>query len=204
VSDSAAHMAEETKTAGRSVPMAMVWSYVLNGAVGFIMLITLLFSLPDIGAALDLETNPSGFVFLYIFQNASYHGSIPLVVMVLLVTLTGVTDSACSTSRQIFAFARDGGLPFKRFLVKVRCSRAVLLAILIRATGRKPRSPTKCRYCDVYHHCIAVTHQSRFINCFQCHNLSSATSSYDDLLYQHRLCAISTNHWWNPLTPETI
>lgn len=119
MSDSAAHLSEEVKSAAKSVPAAMMWSFVLNGVVGFIVLVTFLFAIPDIEAALDPATNPTGFVFLYIFQQASYHGSIPLIVMIIMVIVAGIIDSNCSTSRQVFAFARDGGFPFRNWLSKV-------------------------------------------------------------------------------------
>jgi len=113
VSDSAAHLAEEVKTASRSVPRAMLWSYVLNGVVGFIVMIAFLFAIPSVSDVLDPTINPTGFPILYILQQCTYKGTIPIVVCLLLVCITGVSDSNCSTSRQIFAFARDGGLPFK-------------------------------------------------------------------------------------------
>lgn len=119
VSDSAAHLAEEVKVAAESVPKAMIWSFMLNAIVGFIMLVSFLFCIPDVGTALDPETNPSGFVMLYVLMNASYKGCIPLIVMILVVALAGGIDSNCSTSRQMFAFARDGGLPGKAWLCKV-------------------------------------------------------------------------------------
>lgn len=34
------HMAEETKNASIIVPRCMLWSYILNGAMGFVMLVT--------------------------------------------------------------------------------------------------------------------------------------------------------------------
>lgn len=60
VSDSAAHLSEEVKDAAKSVPKAMMWSFVLNGIVGLIVLVTFLFAIPDISAALSPETNPTG------------------------------------------------------------------------------------------------------------------------------------------------
>jgi choline transport protein len=119
LSDSAAHLAEEVKTASKSVPRAMVWSFYLNALVGFIVLITFLFALPSIDDVLDPTKNVSGFAFVYVLQQASYKGAIPLIVMILAVMLTGSIDSNASTSRQTFAFARDGGLPFGSFLARV-------------------------------------------------------------------------------------
>jgi choline transport protein len=86
----------------------MMWSFFLNGIVGFFVLIAFLFAIPDISA---VQSAVSGSPFLYVFQSASYWGSMPLIVLILLVMLTGSIDANASTSRQTFAFARDGGLP---------------------------------------------------------------------------------------------
>jgi choline transport protein len=116
LSDSAAHLAEEVKTASKSVPRAMMWSFYGNSFVGFIVLISFIFAIPDVNAAL---ASPTGFAFIYVFQQATYKGAIPLIVILLSVSLTSVIDSNASTSRQTFAFARDGGLPMKKALGKV-------------------------------------------------------------------------------------
>jgi amino acid transporter len=55
-SDAPAHMAEEVKDAGLNVPNAMVWSYVLNGILAMIILVTYLFALPSVDDALDDPT----------------------------------------------------------------------------------------------------------------------------------------------------
>jgi amino acid transporter len=119
LSDSAAHLAEEVRSASKSVPRAMVWSFFLNALVGLIVLISFLFAIPSIDDLLDPTVNPSGYAFIYVLQQASYKGAIPLVVMILCVMLTGSIDANASTSRQTFAFARDGGLPFGNVLAAV-------------------------------------------------------------------------------------
>jgi len=88
------------------------------------VLIAFLFAIPDIGAA---QSAAGGSPFLYVFQNSSNFGCMPLLVLILGVMITGSIDANASTSRQTFAFARDGGLPFSRFLssVSVGSSRAV-------------------------------------------------------------------------------
>ena len=116
LSDAAAHLAEEVKTASKSVPQAMMWSYWLNSLVGFIVLISFAFALPNLDNALS---SPTGFAFIYVFQQCSYKGAIPLIVMILLIGITGNTDCNASTSRQTFAFARDGGIPAHRALSQV-------------------------------------------------------------------------------------
>jgi amino acid transporter len=97
----------------------MLWSFFLNALVGFVVLIAFLFAIPNISAVLDPTTNPTGSIFLYVFMQASYRGSIVLTTIMLLVFLFGAIDCAASASRQVFAFARDGGFPFKSWISKV-------------------------------------------------------------------------------------
>lgn len=119
LSDSAAHLAEEVRDASKSVPRAMMSSFFLNSIVGLIVLVTFLFAIPSIDNVLDLTVNPSGYAFIYVFQQASYTGAIPIVTMIAIIMLVGSIDSNASSARQIFAFARDGGLPFGNFLSNV-------------------------------------------------------------------------------------
>lgn len=129
-SDGAAHMAEETRDASIIVPRCMTWSYVLNGAMGFAMLITYCFCLTDVDAAINSR---SGFPYIHVFQTGtgSTGGAIGLTSIILIlgigkcnldresrsISLTlicspaGATSFFASTSRQTFAFARDKGLP---------------------------------------------------------------------------------------------
>jgi choline transport protein len=128
LSDSAAHLAEEVRDASKSVPRAMMYSFYGNALVGFIVLITFLFAIPSIDNLLDPTVNVSGFALIYVLQQATYKGAIPLLTMILCIMLTGSIDANASTARQTFAFARDGGLPFKNFLAKVSkvCTRSHL------------------------------------------------------------------------------
>ncbi|OAA51580.1 Amino acid/polyamine transporter I [Metarhizium rileyi] len=120
-SDSVAHMAEEIKDAGIVVPRSMVWSFILNVPLTFGLLLTYLFCIGDVQEALSSKT---GFPFIYVFHNAtgSTKATTGLTVVVL-VLLTMITiSSLASTSRQTFAFARDNGLPFARWLGAVHPS----------------------------------------------------------------------------------
>ena len=116
-SDCTAHMAEEVKDAGRNVPNAMVWSYVLNGFMGLIIVITYLFCMPSVTDALD---DPSTFPFIYVFRNAVSIGGVNglTIVLLILVIASNIAFNA-STARQTFAFARDKGLPFASWIGRV-------------------------------------------------------------------------------------
>ena len=116
-SDATAHMAEEVKNAGVNVPRAMVWSYFGNGIVALVFLITYLFSIPSVDDALD---DASGFPFIYVFSNAmNVAGVNALTILVVVLVIFSNVSFNASTSRQTYAFARDKGLPFWRWLARV-------------------------------------------------------------------------------------
>jgi len=113
--DSVAHMAEEVENASTIVPKAMVVSFFFNLPFTFVLLITYAFCIGDVQEAL---ASPTGYPFIYVLQHAtkSIGGTTGFVsiVMILLVMIT--ISALASSSRQLFAFARDNGLPFSRWL----------------------------------------------------------------------------------------
>jgi choline transport protein len=54
--DAAVHMAEELKNASKALPKAMVWTSIVNGAMGFVMLITFCYTLGDLESVLASPT----------------------------------------------------------------------------------------------------------------------------------------------------
>lgn len=129
-------MAEEVKDAGRYVPIAIVWSYVGNGLIALVFLVTFLFAMPSVKEALD---DPSGFPFIYVFQKTVSTGGVnALTIMVLILVIASNVSFNASTSRQTFAFARDNGLPFASWISHVHPTlqipaNAVFLSCLISA-----------------------------------------------------------------------
>jgi choline transport protein len=114
-------VAEETKNASVIVPRCMVWSYILNGSMGFVMLVTYCFCLTDVSAALNSSTNSSGFPYIYVFWTGtgSKGGAVGLTSIILSLGIAGATSFFASTSRQTFAFARDNGLPGYKWIGSV-------------------------------------------------------------------------------------
>ncbi len=114
--DASAHTSEETRNAAHSVPRGIVMSVVWSGVFGYLMLCSFVLMLPNMEDAakqgwnvffwaLDTQVNPIAKMALYI----------AIFVSQFLCGLATVT----STSRMIFAFSRDGGLPFSKALAKV-------------------------------------------------------------------------------------
>ena len=110
--------AEEVEDAGLIVPRAMVWSFFLNVPFTMVICLMIVFCIGDITAA---TTSPTGFPFIYMFQNAtqSVGGTTALTVLVLILLVMITISALASTSRQTFAFARDGGLPFYKWIGQV-------------------------------------------------------------------------------------
>jgi amino acid transporter len=110
-------MAEEVRDAGRYVPISLFWSYIGNGVVAIIFLITYLFSIASVEDALN---DPSGYPFLYVFQSAVSTSGVNALTSILLILVIAANISFnASTARQTFAFARDNGLPFSKWISKV-------------------------------------------------------------------------------------
>ncbi|TAQ85335.1 hypothetical protein B7494_g6341 [Chlorociboria aeruginascens] len=113
-SDAPAHMAEEIRGAGANVPNAMVWSYMLNGFMATVILITYLFAITSLEDALN---DPSDFPFIYVLQRALPQSGVnALTILIMLLVIAANIDYNASTSRQTFAFARDKGFPFHAWL----------------------------------------------------------------------------------------
>lgn len=66
--DASVHLAEETENAARNIPRAVITSMCVNGAVGFVMMITLLYNLGDVDKVLETET---GYPFIQVFYGKS-------------------------------------------------------------------------------------------------------------------------------------
>jgi len=110
-------MAEEVRDAGLSVPRAMMWTFLLNGLMGFVVLIAFIFCIPDVDAAIN---DPSDFPVIYVFNlSMSNNGTLGMFILFFILILIGGISYQASTARQTFAFARDQGLPFSSWIGKV-------------------------------------------------------------------------------------
>ena len=111
--DGESQMAEEIKNAEVIVPWAMVLSTMLNGAIGWAVVIAVLFVTVDIDAALDSPTGSLGYPFMQIFYDAcgSKAGASVLIAILIFMSLAATIAIMATASRLIWAFARDRGLP---------------------------------------------------------------------------------------------
>ena len=114
-------MAEEVQNADIIVPWSMVSTTVLNGALGFVMVVVVLLVTPDIESALESQTGSLGYPFMDIFLTAtrSLGGATTMIALVLFIAAFATVAFVATTSRLIWSFARDRGFPGWRHVSKV-------------------------------------------------------------------------------------
>jgi amino acid transporter len=114
--DASAHVSEETVGAARNVPRGIIRSVWVSGLFGWILLAAIVLALPSVetGAA-------QGSQVFYWLMNTVLPGwlaallSVGIALAQYLCGLAIVT----SASRMMYAFSRDGGLPFSDYFRKV-------------------------------------------------------------------------------------
>ncbi|KAH8891778.1 amino acid permease [Thozetella sp. PMI_491] len=117
--DSAVHMSEEIKDASIVLPKAIMWAAVVNGSMGFVMVLTFCFTLGNIP---DIIQTPTGYPFIQVFYNiTNSQAGTSIMTAILIVNVTSACISTVATvSRQTWSFARDRGLPFSGFIAYVK------------------------------------------------------------------------------------
>jgi choline transport protein len=101
----------------RADPLYQWWTYIVNGTLGLIMLVSFLFAMPSVEDAIN---DPTGYPMMYVFQQTMpMYGTVVLTVLMMILLMAGNISYQASTARQTFAFARDRGLPGSRWLGRV-------------------------------------------------------------------------------------
>ncbi|KAL8850881.1 MAG: hypothetical protein Q9221_004194 [Calogaya cf. arnoldii] len=117
--DCAVHMSEEVKDASSTLPKTILWGAGLNAVLGYLCIFTLCFTMTDIPRLLE---SPTGFPFLQLFYDVtgSNAGTAVMAAIVIITIIMAVVSEVATASRQIWAFSRDDGLPFSKYLRRVR------------------------------------------------------------------------------------
>lgn len=108
--DGAVHMSEELRDAAKVLPLSMILTTVMNGSMGFIILITFCFTLGNLDDVID---SPTGQPYIAVFYNAtqSYAGASVLSALVIFMAIFCNLSITATASRQLWSFARDQGIP---------------------------------------------------------------------------------------------
>lgn len=127
-------MAEETHDAPKIVPISIMFSVVLNGILGFGMLIASLFCLGNLD---DDINSPTGYPFMAIFLQGtgSVAGAATMSSIVSVMAICATTGMLATASRMFWAFSRDRGIPGWRVWSQVSQGSGVPVnAVLFTAT----------------------------------------------------------------------
>lgn len=110
-------MSEEVRDASTSIPKVLLSVYLINFALNLTTVITLCYHMPSVPDALD---DPTTYPGVYVIRQAM---TIPwasaLVGMITALILVASMSFFVATSRQLWAFSRDKGLPFSHWISKV-------------------------------------------------------------------------------------
>ena len=111
-------MAEEISNAALNIPRAICGSMIMNGLIGFAMMLTVLFCLGDVDTVLETST---GFPFIQVFADSvkNVAGATTMTAVVLALTWACAIGITTTASRMTWSFARDRGTPFSRILSRV-------------------------------------------------------------------------------------
>ena len=140
--DSCVHQSEEAKDAKRSVPIGIIGSISVCWVLGWLVLICLMACVdPDLNKVIN---NPYGFALAQIiFDSLGKKWAIAFMSLIAFCQFLMGSSIVIAISRQAYAFARDDGLPFSRYIKRVdqryhvpyfaimfSCTLALLLGLL--------------------------------------------------------------------------
>jgi amino acid transporter len=187
--DSSVHMAEELKDASKQLPRAMLCTAAVNYTIGFLMTVA---AIAVVGDVAEILATPFGLPFVQVIYNAtlSRNATIVIVALIIFFFFFCAINQNTTSSRQLYAFARDGGLPFSAWLSYVSShfsavplkhsffvtptgsSDSPVMSMLTSTLGfSNAQHPRQCRH-DILHHRIRPgLHSVRLIHCFLEHHL---------------------------------
>ncbi|KAL9625354.1 MAG: hypothetical protein Q9160_000417 [Pyrenula sp. 1 TL-2023] len=114
-----------------AVPRAMVFSIMLNGAMGLGMLLAVLFCLGDVEKVLD---SPTGYPFMAIFQQAvgENGGAMAMSALIAVLAILATISWVASASRMLWSFARDRGVPGWQYISHIHPATSIpVIAIAV-------------------------------------------------------------------------
>ena len=118
--DASAHVTEETIDPARAAPAGIIWSVVISGVAGWLLILAVTLATPDLAAAAASPDNT--FIVSVTAAIGPTLGKVATWIAVLAMWFCGLA-SVTSNSRMLYAFARDGGPPGSAALAKVSKTR---------------------------------------------------------------------------------
>ena len=157
-------MSEEIFDASIIVPRTMMTGVILNGTLGFAMLIAVLYCAGDLTVALD---SPTGYPYMEILRQGtgSPGGANGLIIIIIVVCILGSISFVAVASRLVWAYARDRAVPGWRVLSKA-CHLDRYCGLPTKAdtpSGRSPNASANLGCCRLLRHRLSFgSDQHRF------------------------------------------
>lgn len=101
-------------------------AYAFNAGMAFIAGVTLIFCAGNINDILS-DPNQQPYIMIFLNSTKSKAGTVIMVVPIILCFMSALISEVATASRQLWAFARDGGMPFSASLepVSIRTSSGI-------------------------------------------------------------------------------
>ncbi|KAK0887491.1 hypothetical protein LTR02_017174, partial [Friedmanniomyces endolithicus] len=116
--DSSVHITENAKDASSTNPFSLMTSCALSGILAFIVGITIIFCLGNLEEVLS-NPNQAPFITVLLYLTGNRAATVALYVPIVLCFMSALISKVATASRQLWSFARDGSLPFSKFLEPV-------------------------------------------------------------------------------------
>lgn len=109
---------EELHDARNTAPKAIIYAVWIGTFTGFAFLIAAMFCVGNMEA---VASTPTGVPLIAIFENAtgSVAGALGLTILITIIALVSLAFLMAQSSRVVFSFARDRGLPFSGVIGRV-------------------------------------------------------------------------------------
>ncbi|PPJ55501.1 hypothetical protein CBER1_07038 [Cercospora berteroae] len=129
--DSAVHLAEEVRKPAMTVPSVMVLTILINGAMAWLFILVILFTMGNPDDALNY---PQPMLAVMLNATGSARGATAMGSLLVVISICAMIVNVASMSRLSWSWARDGALPKVLAYVdsvKRVPARAVLLSVAI-------------------------------------------------------------------------
>ncbi|BCS28444.1 uncharacterized protein APUU_70014S [Aspergillus puulaauensis] len=115
--DAVAHMIEEIPQPCIRGPRIMIACVAMGLGTGFLFLVCLLFIIKDVDAVVSSPTGPLAEIYLEATNSTA--ATVCLLIFPMVCLVFGTLGIMATSTRMVYAFARDGGLPFSRIFARV-------------------------------------------------------------------------------------
>ncbi|KDQ08717.1 hypothetical protein BOTBODRAFT_118262 [Botryobasidium botryosum FD-172 SS1] len=122
--DCVVHISEETANAATAVPWAVVNAIAISGVLGTALMITIAFCMgPDLQAILDSDIQQpmatARITRSILFNSIGPEGTLGIWSVIVIIQFMMGSSMLLASSRQVFAFSRDGALPLSKWLYRI-------------------------------------------------------------------------------------